>query len=193
MSDNRPENPGARWDRRYREGPGFECRDPRPIVVDAAKLLPPGRALDLACGKGRNAIYLAEIGWDVTAVDASRVALDDLLSLSEAGRGGAIAIVQADLEAGEFAIEPEAYDLVVDTFYLQRDLFPAIRQGLRPGGIFVAEIPMEDAAAPTMSPTYLVKQGELEKLFCDWKVERYEECKAAEHDRKVARLIARKR
>jgi len=182
-----PENPAERWNRRYQERKSFDCRHPRDLVVEGAALLPPGEALDLACGRGRNAIYLAERGWRVTAVDVSQVALDEIAATEHA-----IRTICADLEAGGFKIAAQSCDLIVDTFYLQRDLFPAVRTGLRKGGIFIAEIPMEEVDASPMNPRYLAKPGELLEFFQDWKIERYEETRTAEHDRKTARLIAQK-
>lgn len=142
-------------------------------------------ALDLGCGLGRNSLYLAERGWRVTAVDVSPVALEGIAHAN-------IARVCADLEAGEFTIEPESFDLIVDVFYLQRNLFPAIRRGLRIGGIFAAELPMVDPDAPPMNREYLVESGELAALFADWETLLSEEAAPPEHGRKSARFIARK-
>ncbi len=180
-----PHSARERWNEKYSRGDNFDCRDPRDIVVKAAARARPGRALDLACGHGRNARYLAEQGWHVTAVDISHIALDGLSHPR-------IATVQADLEAGEFTIVPVSFDLIVDTFYLDRALFPGVQGGLRDGGLFAAEIPMEDPDAPPMNPQYLLKPGELAQCFADWSIEFAEESRAAEHQRMTAKLIARK-
>jgi len=82
----------------------------------------PGDALDLACGKGRHSRWLAERGWRVTAVDIEPVEI----------RG--VTTIQADLEAGEYIIEPASWDLIVCWLYYQADLLPQIKKGLRPGG-----------------------------------------------------------
>src|SRR4051794_28790164 len=110
---------------------------PEPLLVQAAERLPPGRALDLACGAGRNAIYLARLGWRVTAVDFSRTGI---ARLRERAAGLAIETRVADLERGDFPIEPNGYDMICDFYYLQRSLFPEIRGGVRPGGMVVAAI-----------------------------------------------------
>ncbi len=68
----------------------------------------------------------------------------------------------ADLERHEFAIEPAAYDLICDFYYLQRDLFPAIRVGVRPGGMFAGTI--------LLTGTYALASGELRTLFAGWKI-----------------------
>ncbi|PUA82281.1 class I SAM-dependent methyltransferase [Nocardioides currus] len=66
----------AAWDARYAASELVWSRGPNQFVEAECAGLPPGRAVDLACGEGRNAIWLASIGWDVTAVDFSQVALD---------------------------------------------------------------------------------------------------------------------
>ena len=62
------------WDRHYSDPANLEFA-PAPLLVQAAELLRPGRALDLACGTGRNALFLASLGWQVTAVDRSAVGI----------------------------------------------------------------------------------------------------------------------
>jgi hypothetical protein len=83
----------------------------------------------------------------------------------------------ADLESREFAIEPFAYDLICDFHYLQRDLFPDIREGVRPGGVVVAAIRLEGSFA--------VRPGELREEFAGWKIIYYSEAGDA-------RIVARR-
>lgn len=97
-----------------------------------ASLLRPGRALDLACGSGRHALWLRDHGWAVTAVDRNAEAIQGLRHSHPA-----IDARVADLEAGEFVIAPASWDLIVCWLYHQPNLYPAIREGLRPGGIAV--------------------------------------------------------
>src|SRR5262249_15515601 len=97
------------WDQRYRSA-SDAFKEPVPLVVKMAGILPPGEALDLACGAGRNSLYLASLGWRVTAVDGAPSAIE--LTLARASeRGLAVTAHVADLEAGGFAIAPDAYDL----------------------------------------------------------------------------------
>jgi 2-polyprenyl-3-methyl-5-hydroxy-6-metoxy-1,4-benzoquinol methylase len=83
----------------------------------------PGRALDIASGPDRHAIWLAQRGWQVTAVDKSAVAID-MLRHRAVEKGVSIDSRIADLENHEFLIASESYDLIVVCNYLQRDLFP---------------------------------------------------------------------
>src|SRR5690348_13391581 len=108
------------WEQHYAETEGLELA-PSPLVVEVVELTPPGRALDLAYGAGRNALYLAQLGWEVVAVDSSASAVR-IVRERAAGASVPIDARVADLEAGDFSIEPAAYDLICDFFYLQRDL-----------------------------------------------------------------------
>ena len=103
------------WDRRYAGSELLWTAAANRFLVAEASGLNPGRALDLACGEGRNAVWLAEQGWQVTGVDFSRVALAKAAKLA-AGRGVEAEWVQADLRGYEPA--PGTYDLVV-VLYLQ--------------------------------------------------------------------------
>ena len=115
----------ADWDERYRAGENTDT-EPSPLLARFASAAPPGRALDLACGAGRNATYLASLGWRVIATDRSAVAIS-ILKDRAAVYAGSLSAVVADLEDCRFAIEPASFDLICDFFYLQRDLFPKIR------------------------------------------------------------------
>jgi SAM-dependent methyltransferase len=127
------------WDERY-SGAGFEWTT-RPNQFVAAELadLVPGRALDLAAGEGRNAVWLAERGWRVTAVDFSRVGLEKGRTLA-AARGvepGRIDWIVADLRG--YQPEPAAFDLVVIAYFqVQAELRAAVlaraAAALAPGG-----------------------------------------------------------
>jgi SAM-dependent methyltransferase len=162
-----------------------------PLLIQAAEMLPPGRALDLACGPGRHAIYLARLGWHVTAVDSSTVAIG--LLRSQAG-GLPIDARLADLERGEFAIAPNTYQLICDFLYLQRDLFPQIRAGVHPGGVFAGAIHLfqEGCSATPRNPAFLLQPGELRSFFDGWKVLFYSEGGEPGRSRRTARIIARR-
>jgi 2-polyprenyl-3-methyl-5-hydroxy-6-metoxy-1,4-benzoquinol methylase len=121
------------WDRRYAGSELLWTGKPNRFLVAEAGDLPPGRALDLACGEGRNAIWLAEQGWQVTGVDFSGVALEKARKLA-AARGVEAEWVAADLL--EYRPERRGYDLVI-AFYLQVS-DPQRRQILRAAGDAVA-------------------------------------------------------
>jgi SAM-dependent methyltransferase len=159
-----------RWDNRYSRGEHANDQ-PHPLVVRFAEQLKPGRALDVACGTGRHALYLAERGWQVTAVDSSKVAIEILLERARQ-RGVQVDARIADLELGEFTIEPDSYDLIVNCCYLQRDLFPAIKAGVRVGGVVIAVIAMvdDDPNVKPMNPAFLLQPGEMRAEFEGWRL-----------------------
>ena len=165
-----------------------------PLLVQVAELCPPGEALDVACGPGHNTLYLAALGWRVTAVDGSRVAIE---ILRRRAAGLRIDAQIADLENGRYTIRPDAYDLIADFYFLHRALFSQIRGGVRPGGIVVAAIHLldEQAAGGPHNPAFLLRPGELRQTFADWKILFYSEARegpAGSGRRSAARIIARR-
>ena len=126
----------AGWDERYRAESAHDPV-PSPLLVEAASELPPGRALDLACGTGRNALWLAQRGWRVTAVDGSPAAIESLRRRA-AQEGLTVDAQGVDLEKTDFTIQPAHWDLIAICYYLQRDLFEPCKRGLIPGGVMVA-------------------------------------------------------
>jgi SAM-dependent methyltransferase len=173
------------WDQHFSDPANLDFT-PAPLLVEVAEQLPPGRALDLACGAGRNSQFLASLGWHVTAVDRSAVAIRHL---RERAAGLSVDARIADLEAGAFAIEPGAYDLICDFYYLQRDLFPAIREGVRLGGVFAGAIHLFQEERPS---TYSLRPGELRHEFDGWKILFYSESPEPRPHRPKARIIARR-
>ena len=128
------------WDERYRSReagesgppPVWAKQDPSEFLVEHAGLLPKGgRALDVAMGTGRNAIYLAQLGFEVTGVDISQVACGRALEAAGAA-GVRIEAICADMES--WAVPEAAFDVVINFNYLHRDLCPRLATSLRPGG-----------------------------------------------------------
>jgi tellurite methyltransferase len=182
------------WDERYRKGE-HAFTHPHRLLVKAVEQISPGRALDIACGAGRHSIYLAGQGWDVTAVDSSKVGIR-LTQQRAAEAGVNVATQRADLERGEYVIESESYDLICDFYYLQRDLFESIKNGVRRGGMFVASIHIVDDEpdAHPMNPAFLLEPNELKQLFAGWQIDHYHEGRwdDPEHKHRDAEIIARK-
>lgn len=108
MSSEHMEGPGPMWDRRYNEHGWSAVPDEN--LVELVAGLPPRRALDLGCGTGRNALWLARTGWRVTGVDASQVGLD--MATEQANREGVtLHTVRADLL--DYVPDAQSFDLVV--------------------------------------------------------------------------------
>jgi tellurite methyltransferase len=179
------------WNQRYRAGEQlFET--PAPLVERFVADVAPGAALDLACGPGRHALYLAQQGWRVTAVDGSPIAIG-ILRARARDKQLQIESRISDLERGYFEIQPEAYDLVCGCYYLQRDLLEPMKAGVRPGGMLVAIVHLAGPEQPEGTPTR-ARAGELQSYFAEWEVLHYYEGLPTEgcHQHPVAELVARK-
>ena len=98
------------WDRKYGQAENLWSANPNRFLVAEVEHLPPGRALDLACGEGQNAIWLAGLGWDVVGVDFSEVAIAK--GRARADRDG-VAVDFAAVDLLVYEPEPGAYDLVL--------------------------------------------------------------------------------
>jgi SAM-dependent methyltransferase len=120
---------------------------PSTLVTDFAATLTPGRALDLASGAGRHARWLAERGWEVTAIDRTP------------GEG----VMVMDLEAGDpLPFADQSFDLVLIIHFLHRPLFAEAKRVTRVGGAVVAAI------HTVAKHRFLVAPGELRSFFADW-------------------------
>jgi SAM-dependent methyltransferase len=176
------------WEQRYRAKDEASESSPNPLVVQAASSLPPGRALDLACGTGRNALWLAQLGWNVTAVDGSAAAVE-LLRSRAARAGVAIDAQVADLEKAEFAIAPARYHLIAMCYYFERKLIEQCQRGLVPGGLMIAiALLMEPGKERSI---FRLQPGELRGYFADWEILHTREG-ADTWQHGVAELVARR-
>ena len=180
------------WSKRWAEGDYQGRNTPSALLVDWADRLPKGRALDLACGNGRNAIYLAERGYDVDAIDIAEPALQ-IVRRAVRERGLAINIIQADLD--DHLLSTEVYDLVITTFFFSRELASKMKDALKPGGFALLEqhyVTDCNVSGPT-SPMFRLRTNELLRLFMDFRVRFFAEGLEWEPGREGGRLIALER
>ncbi len=163
-----------RWNNKYATESYLFGQEPIPFLKDHVHLLPKGAALDLAMGEGRNGVYLATKGFQVTGVDISETGLHKAQALA-AKNSVRITTVTADLE--QYTIPPDAYDVIICTYYLQRDLFPKIAAGLKPGGMAVIETYTVDHLRyrPGFPQDFLLRRNELLTLLPGLRVLRYQE------------------
>lgn len=179
------------WDNRYRERSA--PIDPAAFVtVELAPLLgASGRAIDLAGGAGRHAIWLAKRGWDTTMIDTSEIAIDLAAARAEAADVD-LRLVHSDLTAEMLADGP--WDLVLIVHYLQRDLFPPAIERLADNGLIAFSVAtvrnLERRERPPLP--YLLDEGEAPSLVDGLQILHYAEGWSTE-DRHEARVVARKR
>lgn len=162
-----------KWNAAYRSNQ--RQPEPAPVLTANAHLLPAaGTALDLACGLGGNALFLAERGLQVTAWDFSEVAiarLDD----QAAARGLALAAELRDVERAEFPAA--AFDVIVVSRFLTRALADRIVAALQPGGLLFYQTYTRAklTEAGPAKPDYLLEDNELLRLFGALRVRYYRE------------------
>jgi len=176
----------------------WQERQQKPLIPDpwlerVLPLLPPGRALDLACGRGRNALLLAEHGYAVTALDASAQGLAQLTQEARR-RNLVIDTLQQDLEQTP-RLPEAAFDVVLQFFYLQRSLLGALREAVRPGGMAVLRTFSRAGDFPDGpgNPDYVLEIRELLQIFAGWEILLHEEgLDEAERGGGLAGIVARK-
>ena len=156
-----------KWDEKYIKK--SELLRPREASVNIKKFVEKStgaKALDLACGAGRNTIYLAKHGYEVDAFDIAVAALDALVA--EAQREEVSALVSAQLaDLDTFTPATETYELIIMMNYLDRGLIVRAQEGLKSEGLFIVETYMEDEGneKKDSNAENLLKKGELKTLF----------------------------
>jgi len=184
-----------RWDKRFGRKEFALGKEPNPFLKKHIRLLPKGQALDLATGEGRNAVFLAQNGFEVDAVDISEKGLKKARKLARE-KGVMVNALLVDLD--HYQIEKDRYDLIANFYFLKRRLIPKIRKGLKKGGkvIFETYI-LEHRTLATGGPKqakYFLKPNELLRLFKNFRILFYREGIFREGGRRkgVASLIAQK-
>ena len=184
-----------RWDERFREKEFALGKEASPFLKRHIALLPRGKALDIATGEGRNAVFLALHGFDVDAVDISNMGLMKARKLAKEA-SVKIHTLRADLDT--YKIKEGQYDLITNCYFLKRSLIPKIKKGLKRGGkvIFETYI-LEHRNLATSGPKqakYFLKSNELLRLFNGFRILYYREGIFREGGRRkaIASLIAEK-
>jgi SAM-dependent methyltransferase len=146
-----------KWDERHQQK--MIPDTPILLVTDFARLAPGKKALDIACGTGRNSRYLASKGFEVDALDISSVAINSLQGIK--------GIHPQEVDLDTYNLPEEKYDLIVCTYYLERRLFPQIIEALKEGGILIYEtfVYHPDNETSPSKRRFLLNEGELEAAF----------------------------
>lgn len=181
------------WNRRYAEGEYTPRRHPAPFLEEWVERLPAGRALDVACGTGRNALRLAEAGWRVDAVDISEVAIER--ARAEATRRGLDIDWQVS-DIDDFEMVPGAYQAVTVIRYRNRELWPRLLEALAPDGWVLVEhhIKSSREVSGPQNPEFRLDPQELLEEFAALRIVHYAERLEAADDGgryyALARLVA---
>ena len=190
-----PVSPREKWESRYRAGDFEPNREPVPFLAAEARRLEPGRALCLAAGAGRNAVFLAKLGFAVTAVDIAPAGLEWCRRLA-AERGVEVETIAADVLSFDAGVE--SWDLVTNLYFHEPAVFPRARSALRSGGHFLfqtyARVQARFGWGPT-NPDHLADPQELRRAFAGWELLRFaEKVNKLEDGRQeaVVQLMARK-
>ncbi|NKB66716.1 MAG: methyltransferase domain-containing protein [Candidatus Latescibacteria bacterium] len=165
----------AKWEARYAAAEYIHGTAPVPFLVEQLPHLKKGRALCLAAGEGRNAVFLARQGFAVTAIDIAQSALDKCRALADQYQLE-LQTVRADLS--DFDLGRDRWELVTNLFYLQRDLFPRAMEALTPGGHFLVQTYSIDQPAQGFGPSnpdFLLKPGELLAAFAPYRIRYYQD------------------
>lgn len=146
----------------------------------------PARAhvLDIACGSGRHASFLAAQGHQVTGIDRDAQALAQLPA--------SVRTLQADIENAPWPLPGQQFDAVVVTNYLWRPLWPQVLASVRAGGVLIYETFARgnEAYGRPSRPDFLLAPGELLQVCADWQVVAYEHGRCTQPDRVVQRIVA---
>ncbi len=180
------------WDKRYGTEAYIFGKEPVEFLREHIDILPKGKVFDIAMGEGRNAVFLAKMGFDVEGCDISEIAVRKAQELAKENNVKIHAFV-ADLET--YQLPKNTYDIVVCFYYLQRSLIPQIKDALRPGGVVVYETytieNLERGLEGPKNKEYLLKPNELLDFFKDFKIMYYREL-TLNNKKAIASLIAKK-
>lgn len=157
-----------KWDKRYLNNHPISD-EPIDLVKYYFVLAPIGLALDIACGRGRHSKFLAQNNFMVDALDISAVALDSISNIDN--------INTRDVDLDNFEILPNSYDLIICTYYLNRDIFDSIYSGLKDGAIVIYEtfVYHADNSKVPSKKEFLLEENELKNSFDNLEIIFYDE------------------
>ncbi len=151
-----------KWDQRYREGAYTDRSYPSDLLKQRAAFVSNGRALDLACGAGRNAIYLAELGFEVDAIDVSLVGLEIAESKAKE-QGLSINWLNEDLLA-DWSVPHQQYGLILMFRFVSLEVLVKLPQLLARGGELIIEEHLQWSGGNVIGPSserFRVAPGDL--------------------------------
>ena len=184
-----------RWDQKFKEKKFAFGKKANSFLRRHITLLPKGKALDLAAGEGRNAVFLAQHGLKVDAVDISEIGLRKTQELARK-REVRVHTIFADLDT--YQIKRGEYNLITNFYFLNRSLIPKMKRGLQKGGMVIFETYLLEHrrlhTGGPKNPKYFLKPNELLHLFKGFRILFYREGIFEESGKRkaIASLIAQK-
>ncbi|CAM3790259.1 class I SAM-dependent methyltransferase [Mesobacillus thioparans] len=166
-----------KWNSKYKDRLTKKLSpEPNNRLLNLSRYFGEGKALDIACGLGGNSIFLAEMGYEVTAIDISDVAVD-YVQEQAADKKLNITVKTADLTKEASVFTDVKYDLAVMTYYLDRSLFPLMKELIKADGYLFIETFFQNGSSgnQSVSNRYKLESNELLKEFGDWRVLYFEE------------------
>ena len=179
------------WDERFRRGEYPEEPDPSPVLERYVESFPDGRALDVATGTGRNALFLAEWGYEVDAMDKSTEGLKIARRNAES-RGVDANVNPIRADATEYDFPESTYDVVTVSFYRTLDRLGDLKEALRPGGVLFYQHHLRTSDPVDAGPStdrYRFRSNELLRACLDLTVLRYDERRTAADGRTAAEVV----
>lgn len=178
-----------RWNKKYAQKPML--KDVAKIVEKYINVAYVGKALDIACGTGRNTHFLEDLGFSIDAIDFSDYALSKIKNTNN--------ITKIEIDLDIYSLKKDTYDVIINCNYLNRRLMLEIPSALKDGGIVIFEtfiIAHDTPEQGSMNPNYLLQQNELLDVFKEFDIIYYEERDGSNlrgEKNKVASLVAKKK
>ena len=177
-----------KWEEKHAQAEATPVPAPHPSLAWLPKAAPGQRALDVACGRGRNTETLLELGYSVVCVDVARTALRAAVRALHGSVGDRLQPLQADLD--DWPFRADAFDVIVQTDFLDRRLFSALETSTKNSGLILIDtFRRGHGSLPSSGPKcrdFVLEDGELARAFACWEILRSEEVDAR------AAVLARK-
>jgi len=182
-----------KWDKRYRKGKHSSSTSSK-FISEWIEKIPNGKALDVACGAGRNSMYLAKNGYDVYAIDFSEEAIDKGKKRSKEAN---VKIKWINEDIFTYNFPTNEYELVLISYFHPKNKLEEIKKAVKSNGFFLYEhhiVTDKDVEKGPSVDELRYEKGEMKKLFSDFKIHHYEEKIEGDVDERkaVARIVAEK-
>ena len=162
-----------RWNSKYETEVYLFGEKPIPFLVDNVHLLRKGKVLDIAMGEGRNGVYLATQGFEVLGLDISEKGLAKAHNLAKKNN---VTIETKVVDLESFTLKPNSYDVILCTYYMQKNLFKQFQSALKPGGMIVVETYNVDYLKyAQFSRKWALDTNEMLDIFKSLRVIRYQD------------------